>query len=304
MIWLALLFAIFASAVFAAAETALYAVSPLRLVHGARHSRRARWQLRVSAASASYLCALLVGNNIANDAAVHAAGEIFSVGSGLDPHLMAALALTPIIFVFGEVLPKQLMLASSYHRNLMLTPFLVVARVVLWPVSTPLAWMLRAIGLEEEGGYRRSQLGALLLEGSRDKDPETAALVAAHRALQASGKGLTPFIRQVPLLPATLSLDAAREQLSVVRDGLALIECHPNPPKLLLGSRLARAADDSEVAASAKEIPQLDHTLELSEALEQMRRHNANFALVKTPDNWSGILDLEDILANLFAPAP
>jgi CBS domain containing-hemolysin-like protein len=67
---------------------------------------------------------------------------------------------------------------------------------------------------------------------------------------------------------------------------------------------LARAADDSAAVASAKEIPQLDHTLELSEALEQMRRHNANFALVKTPANWSGILDLEDILAKLLAPAP
>ena len=115
---------------------------------------------------------------------------------------------------------------------------------------------------------------------------------------------MTTFITQLPILPPDISLARGRFELAKSANGLALLHNPGGAPSLLLGSRLARASDTSEIAQLAKEIPQLRVDLELSEALEQMKQKNANFALVGSSGNWAGILDLEDILVRLLAPSP
>jgi len=296
-------FAMLASALFASAETGHYGVSDLRLNHMSKGSRLARLQKRIGASSAGYLCALLVCNNLANDAVVHAAAAMMEQGGFEDPHVVVAFLLTPIVFLFGDFLPKQWMLGDPSRRVLLLTPFILPFRVLLWPVTAPLAAMLKFFGLEDGGGYGRGQLAALLLEGSRDGEPAGMAMQAARAALKARGTGLHPFLRVVPLLPATTSLAAARRQLASAKGALALHRQAQGPPRLLLGSRLARAGQQADLASLGIEIPQLAPEMELSDALARLRELNVSFALVVEASGSTALFDLEHILGALLAAA-
>ncbi|MDP6850022.1 MAG: CNNM domain-containing protein [Planctomycetota bacterium] len=302
MAWFALAIALFASAVFAGAETGHYALSPLQLRHVARGRRRALIHLRLTQSSAGYLCALLIGNNLANDIAVHAAGDLFQSLPFANPHYVAAAVLTPVVFLLGEVIPKQWVLAKPLERSLLLTPLLLIARLALWPISALMAFTLSLFGLKEKD-YRRKQLAALLATPSNETGNEGAVLSAARRALLSKGQGLTSFLRTIPVLKAETTLSQARAELAATADALALIERPGNSPGLLLGSRVALAADGALPQSIAREIPQLDASEDLSLVLERLRGLDSGFALLKEGPNWA-LLDLEHILGLLLTEDP
>ncbi|RMH02763.1 MAG: DUF21 domain-containing protein [Planctomycetota bacterium] len=300
---LALLAALAASAVFAGAETGYYATPALRLRIAARGSRRAALLARISRSPSAWLCTLLVGNNLANDAAVHAAVALLDRWPVGDPHLLATFLLTPLVFLFGEVLPKQRVLARPLERSLALAPILAGFRLLLWPVATPLAGLLRLLRLGGSAPLGRHELGALLLAGLR---PGPAAARAAHRALEAHGRGLEPFLRtDLPLVRDSAGLEEARAALAATPDGLGLLAADDGGLRLIRSERLALAARARRPAELAEDLPVLDPELDLSAALQELRRRQAAVALVGEPGKWRGVVDLEHILVQLLtAEAP
>ena len=302
MAWILLAVALFASAVFAGAETGHYALSPLELRHVARGRRRARIHLRLSASSAGYLCALLIGNNLANNAAVQAGGKLLQEHSLSNPHFLAAAILTPIVFLLGEVIPKQWVLARPLERSLLLTPFLLIVRIILYPISAFMTSVLALLGLEGKD-YRRKQLAALLCDQPQSLSGGGEVLHAAHRALLSKGRGVKPFLREIPLLSSNTTLAEARKALSRTRDTLAFLERPGAAPMLLLGSRLALATEGASPFTLGREIPQLGGTEDLSLVLERLRGLDSGFALLKEGSDWV-LLDLEHILGLLLAEEP
>jgi len=298
---LVLLLALLASAVFAGAETGYYATPALRLRMLARRSRRAAWLDRITRSPTAWLCTLLVGNNLANDAAVHAAIAVCRRVEGVDPHFLATLVLTPVVFLVGEVGPKQLLLARPLERSVALAPALALSRLLLWPLVAPVALLLRLLRLESAAPLGRHELASLLVEGRGAAGGAHGAL-AARRALEARGQGLDPFLRtELPLLKASVGLDQARRTLSRNPDALGLLERPDGGFALLRGERLAVAGGGRRPAELAEEIPQLEPDLDLSQALERLRRAQSAVALVGRPGDWRGICDLEFILERLLA---
>lgn len=301
---LVLLLALAASAVFSGAETGYYATSALRLRLAARRSRRARWLEAVTRSPSAWLCTLLVGNNLANDLAVHAAIRFLEPFEGVDPHLLAATVLTPIVFLVGEVLPKQLLLARPLERSLALAPLLAVARMLLWPVAAPLAGLVRLLGLESPAPLGRHELAAVLLDGHGAPGGARAALAARH-ALDTRGRGLEPFLRQdMPVVPADAGLAEAQRLLAASADARGLLARPDGGFDLLRGERLAIAGAGRRPSELAEEIPQLDSEMDLSQALERLRELQAPVALVGRPGDWRGVCDLEHILERLLTAEP
>ncbi len=289
------------SAVFAGAETGYYATPALRLRLLARSSTRAAWLERISRPPTMWLGTLLVGNNLANDAAVRAAIELFSAVPGADPHFLATAVLTPVVFLVGEVGPKQLMLQHPLPRGVALAPVLLLCRIVLWPLVVPLALLMRLFRLESSSPFGRHELAALLLEG-RGAPGGAHGARAARRALDASGRGLEPFLRQdLPVVPGHADLEEARRLLAGSRDALGLLERPEGGFALLRGERLAVAGVSRRPEELAEELPRLEPGLELSEALQRLREAGTSLALVGRPGDWRGTCDLEFILERLLA---
>ena len=302
---LLLILAVAASAMFAGSETGFYGINRLRLRHEARRSRVAALLESVVRSPSAFLATLLIGNNLANDAAVKAAGNLCAHFGLEGAEFWGALFLTPLIFLFGEVLPKQLLLANP-RRLLSLAAPLALARVVFWPLTAPLAWLASALeGGEGAPVLARRQFEALLQEGEQHTPGEARVMSAALRALDSRGKGLKPFLRfDLPEFEPSQSSKTARENLAGCRDTLALVQRADGPPGLLLGSRLAVASTEASLTDLTLPLPTLSADLDLDGALTRLRALGVAFAWVEKPGEWAGLCDLEYALARLLEPSP
>lgn len=291
------------SALCAGAETGYYVLNPVQLRHLAREDRRAAVLERVVRSPAGFLAALLVGNNLANNLAVHA-GLGLGRAAGLsetEAGAAATLVLTPLLFLLGEVGPKRHLLRDGLRRMLRLAPLLALLRLLLLPVTGPLAAVVRAVGGVPEEGLGRRHLLALLRAGRGGG----GAVTAAARALEASRAGLGPFLRRdLPLLDPAEGRLVLAQRLAATRDGLGLVRRPGRPPGLLAAERLALLPAGVPVEAAVEEPVVLPPDVDLAGALAELRRRQAGLALVGRPGAWSGVLDLEEVLARLLRPRP
>ena len=102
---------LFLSAMFSGSETGLYSVTRSRMeVDVRRGARGARLVQALTKRRTAVLITILIGNNVAMELSTHVAGELLPkrAGSGFERELYVALFLTPILFFFGEALPKDL----------------------------------------------------------------------------------------------------------------------------------------------------------------------------------------------------
>lgn len=293
------------SALCAGTETAYYASNPLKLRMAASEQRLAAVLERITRPPHAFLTMLLVGNNAANYLTISAGVALLVEWSVPQPELAATIALTPLTFVLGEVGPKQSVLHHPLGMLLRFTPVLVVMRVVLAPVTVVLGTLGRVLARADADAVAgRRHLAALLLEGTRTGDGQAAVLQAALRALESEGQGLRPWLRtDMPLLHATITLPEARARLARTRDTLALLERRPGLPMLLLGTRLVHEAPTVPLLSLAVELPRLDVSLDLADALAHLRAEGVSFALVSDEQDLVGVLDLEHALSLLLSPS-
>ncbi|MCH2107432.1 MAG: CNNM domain-containing protein, partial [Planctomycetes bacterium] len=199
MIWVILLVALFASAVFSGSETGLYRLSRARLEVEARAGRRSAKLLRYLVGHESaVLVTILVGNNIALEIltwrAKHLGGE---AGDGFSKEFLVALILTPIVFFLGEALPKDLFRRRPHATMAWTADFLLIARFLLWPAERVLSLISKASGVlfglrgeERESVGTRESVERLLQEGALLGALEPRAEELARNALE---------LRRVPL---------------------------------------------------------------------------------------------------------
>ncbi|MCA9014530.1 MAG: DUF21 domain-containing protein, partial [Planctomycetaceae bacterium] len=100
------------SALFSGSETGFYRVSFLRLNIDANHGDLVAKRLCWFAQNPSYFVATtLIGNNLANDLTTIAisigVAEVFQQSGG-SAEIITTILFTPIIFIFGELVPKNL----------------------------------------------------------------------------------------------------------------------------------------------------------------------------------------------------
>jgi cyclin M-like protein len=303
MTWLLLvLLALVASALFAGSETGYYALNPLQLRLLASESRMAAILVRVVRPPSSFLTMLLVGNNLANNLAVSASIALLVDLQISRPELWAPLLLTPVVFLFGEVGPKQFVLGDPLRSLLRITPVLAIFRVLLLPVTLPVGLIGRLLSREDvQAVAGRRHLAALLTEGGRSDHGEAPVMVAALRALESQGKGLRPYMRaDFPLLYARIPLGDARAILAQTPDTLALIERPGRQPALVLGTRLVHQPAAAATVDLALDLPLLSPDLDLADALDEMHRLGVPFALIGQGTTLEGVLDLEYTLSLLL----
>lgn len=131
------LVALAASAFFSGSETGFYRVSQLRLVV---ESAEGRWLSRGLLWSANrpsqFVATALIGNNIANYLISLAVLLFFrAAGGGAWLESVAPVALTPVLFIYGELLPKRLF-EQAPNRLLAITgPAFLLCMVLFYPLS-------------------------------------------------------------------------------------------------------------------------------------------------------------------------
>jgi putative hemolysin len=134
---------------FAGAETGIYRLSRLRLRLGAE---RGRWSAvllaRVMRDSPGLLLSLLVGTNLSHYVATSFMTSLF-LGLALSEQaaeLYAMLALAPLLFVFSELIPKNIFLQRADVLTWLVAPLLYLShKVFTWCGIVPLLRLLAGL---------------------------------------------------------------------------------------------------------------------------------------------------------------
>jgi len=227
MIWLCLLllaFGLFLSAFFSGSETGFYRVARTRLAMDSMSGDFiARRLLDLTNHPALFVATTLVGNNLANYmvslSIVLLARTL--LGDAQIVELIAPVAMTPVVFVYGELLPKNLF----YHApNLLLHrcgPLFLLFVILFAPVSA-LLWafgkLLELIVGESPQHVRhelaRQELIQVLREGHEVGILQPAQQVLAKNlfavASQRVSKYATPISRAGKLVLGQSRLEALR----------------------------------------------------------------------------------------------
>ena len=156
MIWLIVLLflvGLFLSALFSGSEMGLYRVPRVRLLIDAMgRDRIARGLLWLTSYPSLFVATTLVGNNLANyltSLAIVMGVHYAFADAAAWVEIVAPIALSPILFVYGEHLPKTLFYESPYRLLRTAAPVFGICTVLflpisalLWVVSKLLEWLL------------------------------------------------------------------------------------------------------------------------------------------------------------------
>ncbi|MDO8288052.1 MAG: HlyC/CorC family transporter [Parvibaculum sp.] len=137
---------IMCSAFFSGSETALTAASRARMNRLAEEkNKRAAQVLKLTDNLERTIGALLLGNNLVNILASALATSLFLSLFGDAGVFYATFAMTAIVLVFGEVMPKTYAISNTDRFALTVTPIL---RVLIWlfaPVTMAVQWVVRSV---------------------------------------------------------------------------------------------------------------------------------------------------------------
>lgn len=304
--------ALFLSGVFSGSESGLYSVSKPRVQLEADEGLRGgRVLRRCLEARSALLVTILIGNNVALEVMTLAAEGWLDLAeaSSLQRDLTLSLVLTPGVFLFGELLPKDLFRRRPHVLMRSAAPLLAAARWVFWPLGVLLLALSRSLerlaGLEPERlsqRPRRAEVLSVLAEGRAVGALEPHAEELARNAL-----GLRALSVTRAMLPwetvATLDADEDDEAL---RRAVAA-SCFTRLP-VTRGGRVEGYVHQLEVLAAGAERPVLEAQEEIlfvdpessvDRALSRLRHRGRRMAVVGSPEAPLGLVTLKDLLEEI-----
>jgi putative hemolysin len=292
-----LLVGVFLSAFFSGSETGFYRATRIRLVLDALGgdwvSRTLLW---LTNRPSLFVATTLVGNNLANYvtslAIVLMTHAVFPVAMHQWMGLLAPVALAPVLFVYGELLPKSLFFHAPNRLLRRAGPLLILCGIAFVPVTAVLwllAWALRFLVGEAPEQLRtklaRTELALAFREGH-----EAGILSPAQQQI---AQGLFAVADQPvsSLMVPIGRMIAVREQMSR-GDVLRLARRHKTPVVLveevtpssrrLLG--YVRVVDlqlrDDETSSMIRPLMQVHPSETHLAALSDLQRENEPLARV------------------------
>lgn len=321
--WLALgivLFCLALSAIFSAGETALTGVSRARMHAldnaGDENAKRVNKLLNVRE---KLIGAMLIGNNVVNIGASAFATSVLVGLFGQEGVIYATIAMSIMVIIFAEVLPKTIAIVAADRTSLLLSGFIMVVMKILGPLSHLANWIVRSIlrlmgfkfddasGMVSAHEELRGQVDLLHREGSVER---------VERDMFGGLLELTELTVTDVMVHRTKmrTIDADLPQAEIVREVLASpytrIPFWRDQPENIIGvlhaKDLLRALDKAGNAAGVKldEIMRpawfVPDTTTLRGQLQSFLQRKEHFALVV--DEYGevmGLVTLEDILEEI-----
>ncbi len=309
------------SAFFSGAETALTAASrPVMHQRERGGDKRAVVVNRLRRDKERLLGSILIGNNLVNILssvlATYALTEIFG-DAGL---AYATLAMTALVVVFAEVLPKTYAITHADRMALGVAPTVRLFVILFTPFSRAVSWMVRGIlrmcgvrlGQAHGAAYAEEELrGAIKLhrgdgrEGRHERimlhsildlgDVEVSEVMVHRSNMVTVDAALPPaeIVREVVASPFTripLWRDKPDNIVAVLHAKALLKAVQERPDDLA-------ALDILGLAAEPWFIPE---STDLLAQLQAFRRRGEHFALVVDEyGDLMGVVTLEDILEEI-----
>jgi CBS domain containing-hemolysin-like protein len=312
VIWVVLVIVVFIAVdgLFAGAETGFYSVNRLRL----RSRVQARWHgapvlQKLLEQPAATMMTTLVWTNIAMYAATALTTEALS--GRRHAELYATLILTPIFFIFAEMIPKDLFRRRADSLMYLLAGPMDVFRVITKPVTAG----LRALVLVLTGGtsgrrrgimFSRTALTEWIAEGRREGVLSDYQHALTANVMELLNKRVLPAmipLDQAKMVPAELTGDDLRRALREAAHSRVPVfrGSRKNVVGILHAVDSICAVDDNptaeQLARPALEVRPRDG---IHAVLVALQRERQQMALVVNRDGQpSGIVTVKDLVEEI-----
>ncbi len=300
MIWIALLLGligIFFSSFFSGSETGFYRATRIRLVLDALEGDWiSRGLVLLTNQPTLFIATALVGNNLANylvSLATVLGTQALTGSEGGFAELIAPLAITPILFIYGELLPKNLYLHSPnrlLRRGgplfLLCTVLFLPISMLLWGLNFLLSLFARDMPEKVQLAIARRELRHLLDEGHEAGVLHPSQRQLARGIFAMAKQPISRFViplHEIPRARTTMTKAEVLQLAERLRLPAVPIE-EPGPQPQLIGyvRVIDLALDPADRIAPVRrlfEIPQSDTYID---AL--MRMHSAKESLAQVVD--------------------
>jgi Mg2+/Co2+ transporter CorB len=319
---------LFMSAFFSGSETALTAASRAKLKAQAdKGSRGAETAMKVTEDNERMIGALLLGNNIVNILSASLATALLTRVFGDSGVAVATFAMTALVLIFGEVLPKTLAITYPEPVAARVAPIIRILILIFSPVVSVVRTLVRGIlwslgvRANPEGrmvAMREEIMGAIALghsEGAvekEDRDRLLGALDLGHRTVDE----IMRHRRQIEMIDADKSPDEILTQ--ALASPHTRIPVYRGSDENILGvvhakdllrevDRLVRGSEggngairDLDIVKVAMKPYFIPDTTTLDEQMREFLKRRTHFALVV--DEYGalqGLITLEDILEEI-----
>lgn len=309
---LALLVAcLFASGVFSGAETGVYSLSRVRVDLEAQQGLGAgRRTQRLLRDQTGLLITLLIANNLVNQATTYLGRDVLAhlAVPAAAQEVVLTILLTPVLFLCGELLPKDLFRRRPHGLVGAIAPLLRITQIVTFPLGLLLRAIVfpleKLVGLEEgeltRVRGREERVLDLLREHETDqrRTERMARNVLGLRGLRVEGV-MVPWAR-VHTLPAGLEHEPAYKALAEstnsrlpVCSDEGRVEGYVHQLEVLSGGPgTAPAAVLRPILSLAPEMP-------LDRALARLQAEGQRLALVGPPEQPLGLVTVKDLVEEI-----
>lgn len=305
-----LLAALMLSAMFSGIETGIYTLNRIRLALEVGRARKAAMRLLDEIRFPNRLLAtLLIGNACAHDLGSIAIAHILE-GAGFSPLVGIALntcLLLPLIFIFGETLPKELFRVHTDQWSYRCVGFLRVFRILFTAIGlVPLITWLGSLIVRRAGLVGSVTLDArqrfleLFRESSTAIGERQVAM--ADRVMQLSEMTLNDVM--TPWKDA----DILREQFSCAEiNALLRNSNHSTYPLVDRNNRCVGVVSAMDILVTPEKAPhelvrtaiELDKGTTVAEALRVLRERGGTLVVVRDGELEAGVSSLRDMLESV-----
>lgn len=306
------------SAFFSSSETALTAASEARIHAFARRgSKRATMVEKLLHQKDKMISSLLIGNNLVNVVATSLATSAAITLFGENGVFLASIAMTVILVIFAEVLPKTFAFTNANRVALWVATPVRFIVVMLTPLTWGLDKIIRLIlppKSSDEDDREEELRGMIELHGANTSDADTREQSAMLSSVLDLGEVTVEEVMthrgSVEMINADHDPEAALRQ--VMESPFTRHPVFSGKPENIIGvlhvkallRGLDKAADGknriiniAETASTPYFVPE---TTLLIDQLQAFRTRREHFALVVDEyGDFRGIVTLEDILEEI-----
>jgi putative hemolysin len=305
------------SAFFSGGETGFYRLSLPRVSIDAQAgdpvARRLLWYARHPA---RYVATTLVGNNLANYLVTFAISmgvmTVFGrVSELLD--VISTLLLAPVIFLFGELLPKNLYYRAPLYLLRRDSKLFGMFYFLFLPLSMPLVWMTMLLGrLNPQPNPRtdlmlgRSRLVQLMSQGRREGVLTEVQSRLASGVLQIAPQSITDSVIPSDRVLGVEETTSRDDLLSFARSygtSLVCLRQSGSEDGWFAYLRVVDLAVDSRpVAALVTPMPVIAASASKLDALQQLQAEGALQGVVRRGEQTLGVISTRGLVEQLFRP--
>jgi CBS domain containing-hemolysin-like protein len=300
------------SAFFAGSETAVVSCSKVRLHSRARQgSWRARLLEKLLRTPEYFFSIVLVGNNMAviscTALATGLAVRLFGDSGGA----IAVVVMTPLMLIFGEVIPKSAFLYHADEVSIKVAPVLRAMSIILFPLVLPatlLARMMSRLAGAERGKLdmlgSREDLIFLYRRGKVERDVEEREWRMIDGVFSFGtrrARELMIPMENVISFPVTASVDEVIEEANRhTYSRFPLVSPNDGSVVGIISLFDLLGLDGGERLATVMHKPlKVSEDESAERLLISLKDEPLHFAVVTTGDKARGIITLENILESI-----